>query len=162
MGNKQGELEILAQENKYDIIGITETWWDNTHDWNTELEGYNLFKKNRLNKRGGGVALYVRKIYTTTEINLSDNGSPVETVWVKIQGESNTKDTVVGKNTYWELDGGTVPPEWHCWLHSRTDNPLTTHPPVTCKSFWEHHEFNQSGVAGQYVPYSSTHKVIHE
>jgi len=96
LGNKQGELEILTQENKYDVIGITETWWDDAYSWNTELKGYNLFKRNRLNKRGGGVALYVREAYTSTEIQVSENGSPIEAVWVRIQGESNRKDTIIG------------------------------------------------------------------
>ena len=44
MGNKQNELELLVHEGKYDLIGITETWWD---DWNIAIEGYNLFKKAR-------------------------------------------------------------------------------------------------------------------
>lgn len=32
MGNKQRELELRAQSESYDVIGITETWWDNSHD----------------------------------------------------------------------------------------------------------------------------------
>ncbi|XP_073409523.1 uncharacterized protein [Dendrobates tinctorius] len=96
MGNKQGELELLTQEKKYNVIGITETWWDDTHDWNTRLEGYNLFARNRLDKRGGGVALYVRNTYICTEIEASETGSSVETVWVRIQGQNNGKDTIVG------------------------------------------------------------------
>ena len=38
MGNKQEELEILIQEDKYDLIGITETWWDDSHDWDTAID----------------------------------------------------------------------------------------------------------------------------
>lgn len=105
MGNKKEELEILTQENKYDVIGITETWWDETHEWNTKLRGYNLFLRNRLNKKGGGVALYVRETYTSSEIQVSENGSPVETVWVRIQGEKNRKDTIVG--VYYRPPGQT-------------------------------------------------------
>lgn len=30
-----------------------------THDWNIQAEGFKLFKRNRLNKKGGGVALYI-------------------------------------------------------------------------------------------------------
>ena len=32
MGNKQDELELLVQQSKYDLMGITETWWDESHD----------------------------------------------------------------------------------------------------------------------------------
>ena len=33
--NKQEELETVAQLGKYDLIAIMETWWDESHDWNT-------------------------------------------------------------------------------------------------------------------------------
>ena len=63
MGNKQEELELLVQQSRYDLMGITETWWDESHDWNVSILGYNLYKRNRPNKRGGGEeALYVRDL----------------------------------------------------------------------------------------------------
>ncbi|NXV18905.1 NDUAC dehydrogenase, partial [Cepphus grylle] len=71
-------------------------------------------------------------------------------------------DEMNGKNTFWEVDGSMVPPEWHRWLHSMTDDPPTTHPPVARKFIWENHKFNLSGTPGQYVPYSTTRKKIQE
>ena len=68
MGDKQNELELLIHEGKYDLIGITETWWDDSHDWNIAIVGYNSFKKNRRNRKGGGVALYVKNAHPCTEI----------------------------------------------------------------------------------------------
>ncbi|OXB59849.1 UNVERIFIED_CONTAM: hypothetical protein H355_002384 [Colinus virginianus] len=50
----------------------------------------------------------------------------------------------------------------HRWLHSMTDDPPTTHPPVARKFIWENHEFNLSGTPRQYVPYSTTRKKIQE
>ncbi|KAF4791565.1 NADH dehydrogenase [ubiquinone] 1 alpha subcomplex subunit 12 [Turdus rufiventris] len=50
----------------------------------------------------------------------------------------------------------------HRWLHSMTDDPPTTHPPVARKFIWENHKFNVSGTPEQYVPYSTTRKKIHE
>ncbi|XP_030071226.1 NADH dehydrogenase [ubiquinone] 1 alpha subcomplex subunit 12 [Microcaecilia unicolor] len=76
--------------------------------------------------------------------------------WVEYTREMN------GKNTYWDLDGSMVPPEWHRWLHSIADEPPTTHPPVPRKFIWENHKFNQSATPGQYVPYSTTRKKIEE
>ncbi|XP_017659820.1 PREDICTED: NADH dehydrogenase [ubiquinone] 1 alpha subcomplex subunit 12 isoform X2 [Lepidothrix coronata] len=76
--------------------------------------------------------------------------------WVVYTEEMN------GKNTFWEVDGSMVPPEWHRWLHSMTDDPPTTHPPVARKFIWENHKFNLSGTPGQYVPYSTTRKKIQE
>lgn len=96
MGNKQDELELLAQQSSYDLIGITETWWDESHNWNVVMEGYNLFRKNRPNKKGGGVALYVKDAYTCEEMHDLNSGSEIESIWVKIKGERNKKDVVVG------------------------------------------------------------------
>uniref|UniRef100_A0A670IXP3 Reverse transcriptase domain-containing protein n=1 Tax=Podarcis muralis TaxID=64176 RepID=A0A670IXP3_PODMU len=96
MGNKQDELELLVQQTKYDIIGITETWWDKSHDCNVIMEGYNLFQRNRPDKKGGGVALYVRDVYTCEEIQDLEPQSQSESIWVKIKGEKNNSDLIVG------------------------------------------------------------------
>ncbi|CAM2098516.1 NADH dehydrogenase [ubiquinone] 1 alpha subcomplex subunit 12 [Caretta caretta] len=76
--------------------------------------------------------------------------------WVDYTTEMN------GKNTFWEVDGSMVPPEWHCWLHCITEDPPTTHPPAARKFIWENHKFNLSGTPGQYVPFSTTRKKIQE
>ena len=51
----------MVQLVKYDQIAITVTWWDESHDWNTLIEDYRLFRRDRQGKRGSGVALYVKK-----------------------------------------------------------------------------------------------------
>ena len=61
MGDKQEELEAVVQLGKYDLIAIMETWWDESHNWNTLIEDYRLFVRDRQGRRGGRVALYVRK-----------------------------------------------------------------------------------------------------
>ena len=61
MGNKQEELETMAQLRKYDLIAIMEMWWDESHDWCTLIEDYRLFRRDRQGRRGGGIAPYVRK-----------------------------------------------------------------------------------------------------
>ena len=43
-----------------------------------------------------------------------------------------------------------------------TDDPPTTHPPEPKKFLAEVHQFNVSGSAQQYVPYSTTRKKVHE
>ena len=47
MGNKQEELEACACLQGYDLIGITETQWDDSYDWSVGMEGYRLFRKDR-------------------------------------------------------------------------------------------------------------------
>jgi len=53
MGNKQEELEAIIQQDGYDLVAITETWCDNSHDWYVVMDGYRLFRKDRPTGRGG-------------------------------------------------------------------------------------------------------------
>ncbi len=57
----------------WDIIAITETWIHSQYrDFIGEfrLNGYCLFNKDRINKEGGEVLLYIRETLKPTEINL--------------------------------------------------------------------------------------------
>jgi len=47
MGNKHEELEAAGQQDSYDLIATTETWWDASHDWSAAVDGYKLFRKAR-------------------------------------------------------------------------------------------------------------------
>jgi len=47
MGNKQEELETIIQQESYDLVAITEMWWDDFHDWNAAMDGYKLFSRDR-------------------------------------------------------------------------------------------------------------------
>jgi len=35
----------MAQLERYDLIAIMEIWWDESHDWNTLIEDYRLFRQ---------------------------------------------------------------------------------------------------------------------
>jgi len=39
MGNKQEEMEPFVQQDSYDLVTITETWWDDAHDWSAAMDG---------------------------------------------------------------------------------------------------------------------------
>lgn len=43
-----------------------------------------------------------------------------------------------------------------------TEDPPTTHPPVSRKFIFQNHKMNESGTPKQYVPYSTTRKKIQE
>ncbi|KAK4827442.1 hypothetical protein QYF61_017999 [Mycteria americana] len=53
-GNKQEELEAIVQLENYDIVAITETWCDDSHNWSAAVDGYKLFRRDRQGRRGGG------------------------------------------------------------------------------------------------------------
>ncbi|PKU29371.1 rna-directed dna polymerase from mobile element jockey-like [Limosa lapponica baueri] len=52
MGNKQEELEATVQQENHDVVTITETWWDDSHDWSAAMDGYKLFRRDRQGRRG--------------------------------------------------------------------------------------------------------------
>jgi len=94
MGNKQEELEAIVQQDSYDLVAITETWQDDSHDWSAVMDGYKLFRRHRQGMRGGGVALYVRDGFDCIELNDCDD--KVECLWVKTRGKANKADNLLG------------------------------------------------------------------
>jgi len=50
MGNKQEQLEAIVQQDSYDLVTITEMWWEDSHDWSAALDGYKLFRSDRRGK----------------------------------------------------------------------------------------------------------------
>ena len=58
--NKKTELNIMVDDIKPHIIGITESWANNDiTDAELGREGYVMFRKDRMGRRGGGVLLYI-------------------------------------------------------------------------------------------------------
>ena len=58
---------------KPDIVGITETWiHTHTRDFEGEfhIPGYKIFKKDRLEREGGGVMLYIREYLNPVDCDL--------------------------------------------------------------------------------------------
>ena len=71
--NKTTQFRAMIASENLDIIGITETWiQEKTKDFigEHEIPGYKLFKKDRLNKKGGGVMIYVRNHLNPIECKL--------------------------------------------------------------------------------------------
>ncbi|GAB0210021.1 mitochondrial enolase superfamily member 1 [Grus japonensis] len=96
MGNKQEELEMCVCLQGYDLIYITETWWDGSYDWSAGMEGYRLFRKDRQGRRGGGVALYVNDHLECMELHLGMEEELTESLWVRIKGRAGAGDIIVG------------------------------------------------------------------
>ena len=93
MGNKQEELEAIVQQAGYDLVVITETWWDHSHDWSAAMPGYKLFRRDRQHRRGGGVALSIRESFDVVELEAGND--KVESLWVRI-GRDNKASVLVG------------------------------------------------------------------
>jgi len=87
-------MEAIVYRDSYDLVAITETWWDDSPDWSAAMDGYKLFRRDRQGKRGGGVALCVRECFSCIE--LDDCDDKVECLWVKMRGKANKADILLG------------------------------------------------------------------
>ena len=61
--NKINLFRGLASVERPEVIAITETWIDTAgRDFKSEfeIEGYNVFHKDRSGRTGGGVAIYIK------------------------------------------------------------------------------------------------------
>lgn len=96
IGNKQEELESCVQSQSFDLIAIIETLWNSSCDWNVVLNSCKLFGKDRLGMHSGGVALYVRWRLECIRPCLGVNDEQIESLWVRIKGQSSKGDAVVG------------------------------------------------------------------
>jgi hypothetical protein len=92
--NKLDELRHELVEKQVDVLGIAESW---THpevtDAEISLAGYDLFRRDRGNGRGGGVLLYVKNQIVATNISDKTKGL-CETVWVSIRTEESDEVTI--------------------------------------------------------------------
>ena len=71
--NKKDELNIMVDDIKPHIIGITESWANNDITYaELGLEGYAMFRKDRMGIRGGGVLLYIKDTIPAYEVQLQE------------------------------------------------------------------------------------------
>ncbi|XP_059585091.1 uncharacterized protein LOC109285840 [Alligator mississippiensis] len=110
MGNKQEELALLLADTNPDIVGLTETWWESTHDWAVNIKGYRLFRWDRKGRKGRGVAPYVKKQYTSLPNSVGSEDGQTEMLWVRIQGGQGQRDLMVG--VYYQLPNQGEELDW--------------------------------------------------
>ena len=83
--NKKDELNIMVDDIKSHIIGITESWANNDiTDAELGLEGYAMFRKDRMGRRGGGVLLYINDTIPAYEVQLQEEAYCNEAIWCKL------------------------------------------------------------------------------
>ena len=83
--NKKTELNIMVDDIKPHIIGITESWANNyITDAELGLEGYVMFRKDRMGRRGGGVLLYIKESIPAYEVQLQEEADCKEALWCNL------------------------------------------------------------------------------
>ena len=83
--NKKTELNIMVDDIKSHIIGITESW-ENDYITDAEfgLEGYVMFRKDRMGRRGGGVLLCIKETIPAYGFQLHEEADCNDAIWCNI------------------------------------------------------------------------------
>ncbi|GAB0183515.1 hypothetical protein GRJ2_000816800 [Grus japonensis] len=89
----QEELEAIVQWENYDIVAITETWWDQLHNRSAAMDDYKLVRRDRQGRKGRGGTVYVRECFDHLELDDGDN--TIECLWVRISRKANKADIMV-------------------------------------------------------------------
>ena len=79
----------------YDLVGITETWWDGSHDWSVAMEGCRFSRKGRMGRRGGEAVLHGREQLECMELCLGTDEEPTESLWVRIKERTGKGDIIM-------------------------------------------------------------------
>ena len=76
---------MMVDDIKPHIIGITESWAHNDiTDAELGLEGYVMFRKDRIGKKGGGVLLYIKDTIPAYEVQLQEEADCKEALWCNL------------------------------------------------------------------------------
>ena len=69
--NSKKKVEYLSkyvEENKVLIMNFTETWLGETVQKDIEIKGYQLFRSDRVGKKGGEAAIYIKEEYEANKV----------------------------------------------------------------------------------------------
>ena len=92
------EGEIRQGGIQWDVIGLAETWLDNTSEEMMKITGYTSICASRKTKAGGGTALLIREGLTyreRTDISVFIEGT-LETLFVEIVRGEGRKNAIIG------------------------------------------------------------------
>ena len=83
--HKKTELNIMVDDIKPHIIGITESWANNVITYaELGLEGYVMFRKDRMGRRGRGVLLYIKETIPAYDVQLQEEPDCKEALWCNL------------------------------------------------------------------------------
>ena len=89
--NKKNELNMMVEDIDPHIIGITESWANkDISDAELGLKGYEMLRRERIRRWGGGVILYIKEYIQAYEIKLERYANWDETVWCNILTGNST------------------------------------------------------------------------
>ena len=99
MSSTFDEFQFMINQTRFDVITLSETWLKNDKHLLEYVRppSYEFAYRNRDEKRGGGVGIYIRD---TTEFKLRSDISKlddsIEHLWVEIQGRKKNSACLIG------------------------------------------------------------------
>lgn len=76
--------ELVAGSSR-DVIGLSETWLNSAlPDYGITIPGYKIVRKDR-EGRGGGVAFYLKNSFKFTIVDVGDQNSSLEQLWISLK-----------------------------------------------------------------------------
>jgi hypothetical protein len=90
--NKSGEVELLLDELSIDILLVSETFLKQTDK--IRINGFTCYREDRIDKRGGGVAIFInsRIIHSTIQLPTLQN---IEAVGIEVTTHTNKTFTIL-------------------------------------------------------------------
>jgi len=83
---KRHALQLLETElcrTDVDCALVTETWFTSKHlSQYVAIEGYNIFRRDRSRRDGGGVCVYIKNSIDCSVVSFTDSPTPFEKIWV--------------------------------------------------------------------------------
>ena len=92
------EFNVMLQEHPFDILTLSETWLkDDVNLLNyVQIPGYKFSYKNRNERRGGGVGLYIKdSIEYKVRHDLNKIDESIEHLWIECKGNNCNKSYLV-------------------------------------------------------------------
>ncbi|KAK4815183.1 hypothetical protein QYF61_021043 [Mycteria americana] len=104
MGNKQEQLEAIVHQENYDMVAITETWWDDSHNWGAAMDGYKLFRRDRIRGKANKADIVVGVCYRPPnqdeeQMNYKQLGEASRSLALVLVGDFNLLDVCWKYNT---------------------------------------------------------------
>ena len=108
------EFTVFVNNYDFDIITVSETWLKNDKLMldHVKLEGYEVVFRNREDRRGGGVAIYVKSCYKFKLRKDIMNIEPtIEHVWIELSYKNKNSGILLGA-CYQDNFNDTSKAEW--------------------------------------------------
>jgi len=93
------EFQLMVHQTKFDIITLSKTWLKNDRHLleYVKLPGYNFTYRNRDEKRGGGVDIYIKDtIQFKIRNDIVNVDKSIEHLWVEVKGKNKHSSYLIG------------------------------------------------------------------